>query len=60
VLDIRKIKAKIFEGIEKYVRDKHCSYIEAVVLFCEKNDIDLEQAASIIQSDELLVARLPI
>jgi hypothetical protein len=34
--------------IEQFVRDKNIPYIEAVVMFCEERDFELEVAAKLI------------
>jgi len=40
------------------VKDKSCSYIDAVILFCERNNVDVEQAATILSSDKLMIAKI--
>lgn len=33
--------------IEQMVLDKHCSYMDAIVLYCEKNEMEIESAAKL-------------
>lgn len=33
--------------IEQLVLDKHCSYMDAIVLYCEKNEMEIESAAKL-------------
>jgi len=57
---IKKIKGVLLEGIENLVLEKNCSYIEATVLFCSTNGIDLEQAGNIIGNNELMTSKIQI
>ena len=34
--------------IEQMVLDKRCSYMDAIVLYCEKNEMEIESAAKLV------------
>lgn len=34
--------------IEKYVLENHCNYIEAIISYCEENEIELETVSKLI------------
>ena len=34
--------------IEQMVLDKQCSYMDAIVLYCEKNEMEIESAAKLV------------
>ena len=34
--------------IEQMVLDKKCSYMDAIVLYCEKNEMEIESAAKLV------------
>jgi len=36
------------EGVEKLVSQKHVSYIDAILIFCEENEIELERVPKLI------------
>ena len=36
--------------IEKFVREKRCSYLDAIVLFSEQNGIEVESAAQMVNT----------
>tara|TARA_X000001316_G_scaffold5822_1_gene1401 strand:- start:503 stop:664 length:162 start_codon:yes stop_codon:yes gene_type:complete len=42
---VSKTKEEFSLLIEKYARDKRCSYMDAIVLYCEENEIEVETAA---------------
>jgi len=44
--------------IEALVKDKRVSYIDAVVLYCDINQIEIETAASIIKSSVKMKAKI--
>jgi len=58
MLKIKKIKTEMFNQIEHMVVHKKCSYIDAVILYCEQNNVEPEQAARIISSNELILAKI--
>ena len=42
---------KFYRDLENIVADNNLSYIDAVVYYCEKNDIEIEVAASLVKSN---------
>ena len=42
--------AKFSGMIEEFVRDKGGPYMDAVVHYCERNDVDIETAAKLLNS----------
>lgn len=55
-----KIKTPIefSKEIEDLVWEKDIEYIDAVLLYCEKNNIELETAASLIKLNQNLKSRV--
>jgi len=46
--------------IEKLVREKEIEYMEAVILWCERNNLELEFAAEMIRRNTALKAKIQI
>lgn len=44
--------------IDKIVNDLGITYVDAVVHFCEKNNIEIETAASIVKSNPKIKSKL--
>jgi hypothetical protein len=44
--------------IEMIVKDTSCEYIDAVMLYCEKHNIEVETAADLIKHNSVLKAKL--
>ena len=44
--------------IDKIVNDLGITYVDAVVHFCEKNNIEIETAASIVKSNPKMKSKL--
>lgn len=36
--------------IEEFVKEKRCSYMDAVVLYCEENEMEIESAAKLLNT----------
>ena len=43
-------QASFAQVIEQFVKEKKCSYMDAVVLYCEENNLDIESAAKLLSS----------
>lgn len=56
--NIRKIKTELFSEIETLVQDKEIGYIDAAVLYCESNNIDLEQVGNIISANGAMTSKI--
>lgn len=50
----------ICEKIEELVSRHNISYIDAIVLYCEKNNIEIEAFGKIVKSNEMLKAKLQL
>jgi len=57
VYDI-KTKEKFFQDIRSIVNKKGTSYLEAVVIYCEEYDIEVETVSTLIKKNELLRAKI--
>ncbi len=55
---LKKIRGVLADGIENLVRDKKCGYIEAAVLYCSTNNIDIDHAAMIISNNHSLTTKI--
>lgn len=44
--------------IEKLVNEKRVNYIDAVILFCEKNGMEVETAAALIKGSAKMKAKV--
>lgn len=55
---IRKIKSEIVEQVTKITKEKNCSYMDAVIIYCEKNSVDIEQAGAIIKDNRSMKMKL--
>lgn len=36
--------------IENFVRDKRCTYMDAILLYCEENEMEVESAAKLLNT----------
>jgi len=48
------------EEIEKLCKKKNLEYIDAIVLWCEKNKLEVETAAYWIRKDPVMKAKLQV
>lgn len=46
------------EEVEKLCRDKNIEYIDAVVFWCQKNNLELETAAYWIKKDPVMKSKI--
>jgi uncharacterized protein YeaC (DUF1315 family) len=51
-------KSKFIEEIEVICRDKNLEYIDAVIMWCEKNNIEVETAAYWIKKDSVMKSKI--
>ena len=55
------INANTFAGeIDKMCQEKDIEYIDAVVLWCERNNIEVEYAASLIKKDPVFKSKIQV
>lgn len=53
------LKNSVFvEEIEKLCRDKNIEYIDAIVFWCEKNNLEVETAAYWIKKDPVMKSKI--
>jgi hypothetical protein len=57
VINIKTSSEFVIE-IEMMVKDRNCEYIDAVMLYCEKNNIEVETAAELIKQNTVLKGKL--
>ena len=50
----------ICEKIEDLVSRHNISYIDAIVMYCEKNNIEIETFGKIVKSNDMLKAKLQL
>lgn len=50
----------ICEKIEDLVSRYNISYIDAIVMYCEKNNIEIETFGKIVKSNDMLKAKLQL
>lgn len=55
-----KSSEDLFKKIDEIVRNKNLDYFEAVLLYCEKNNLEVEVAASLIKQNPTLKAKIQL
>jgi hypothetical protein len=48
------------DDVEKLCRTKNIDYIDAVVIWCEKNKLEVEYAASLIKKDPAIKGKIQV
>ena len=56
--ELKLAKKQFIDDLEKLVLEKRCSYLDAVMILCNKRNLDIEVAASYISSDKLVRSKL--
>jgi hypothetical protein len=49
-----------YEDVENLCRDKNLDYIDAVILWCDRNKIEVEYAASLIKKDQAIKEKIQV
>lgn len=49
-----------FQQIEKIVNEKRLTYIDAIVYFCENNNIEIETAAALIKNNSKIKSNIQV
>jgi len=49
-----KSSTEFIMEIETIVKEKNIEYIEAIVLYCEKNNLEVETVATIIKQNQVI------
>lgn len=57
-LETKMIKNNFVEEIEVICREKNIEYIDAVVMWCEKNNLEVETAAYWIKRDPTMKSKI--
>jgi len=59
-VEINSVKSptQFMQEIDKLVEDKKMEYIEAVMYYCNENDIEIETAASLIKGSAKMKAKI--
>jgi hypothetical protein len=57
IINIKSASDFVIE-IEMIVKDKNCEYMDAIVIYCERNNIEVETAADLIKHNSVLKAKL--
>ena len=48
------------EEVEKLCRDKNIEYIDAIVFWCQKNNLEIETAAYWIRKDPVMKSKIQL
>jgi hypothetical protein len=56
--NIKRVKTELLAGVECLVQEKNLSYIDAVILYCESNGVDVEQAGGIVGNDKKMTKKI--
>jgi uncharacterized protein YeaC (DUF1315 family) len=52
--------SRFVEEVEKLCRDKNIEYIDAVVYWCNKNNLEIETAAYWIKKDPVMKSKIQL
>lgn len=55
-----KSSAEFIMEIETIVKDKNIEYIEAIILYCEKNNLEVETVATIIKQNQVIKSKVQL
>lgn len=55
-----KSAADFVKDIEKMVKEKNIEYLDAVLLYCEKNNVEVETVAAIVKQNSALKSKIQI
>lgn len=61
-VEINSVKSptQFMQEIDKLVEEKKMDYIEAVIFYCNNNDIEIETAASLIKGSAKMKAKIQL
>jgi hypothetical protein len=57
IINIKSASDFVIE-IEMIVKEKHCEYMDAILIYCERNNIEVETVADLIKHNSVLKAKL--
>ena len=55
-----QVNSSFIEDVEKIRRTKNMDYIDAVIMWCEKNKLEVEYAASLIKKDPAIKGKIQV
>lgn len=55
-----KSPSQFMQEIDKLVEEKKIEYIDAVILYCKENEVEIETAASLIKGSAKMKAKIQI
>jgi uncharacterized protein YeaC (DUF1315 family) len=55
-----KSSAEFIMEIESIVKDKNIEYIEAIILYCEKHNLEVETVATVIKQNQVIKSKVQI
>lgn len=55
-----KSSEELFKKLDQIVRDKQIDYFEAVMHYCEKNNLEVEAIAAVIKQNSILKAKIQL
>jgi len=58
VVNFERSPTTFMQEIEKLVAEKKMEYIDAVIMYCQQNDIEIETAASLIKGSAKMKAKI--
>ena len=53
-----KSSAEFIMEIESIVKDKNIEYIEAIILYCEKHNLEVETVATVIKQNQVIKSKV--
>jgi len=57
IINIKSASDFVIE-IELIVKDKNCEYMDAIMIYCERNNMEVETVADIIKHNSILKSKL--
>ena len=55
-----KSAAEFIMEIESIVKDKNIEYIEAIILYCERHNLEVETVATVIKQNQVIKSKVQI
>jgi uncharacterized protein YeaC (DUF1315 family) len=55
-----KSSAEFIMEIESIVKDKNIEYIEAIILYCERHNLEVETVATVIKQNQVIKSKVQI
>lgn len=59
-MDPVKSPEELFKELDQIVFEKKIDYFEAVILYCEKNNLEVEVAAALIKQNPIVKAKIQL